>query len=1010
MAHVLAREAELDRLDRSLAQALAGRGQVCFVSGEAGSGKSTLLEEFASRALAAHETLIAVTGTCDAHTGSGDPFLPFREIMEQLTGDLEERGDHGPATKESARRLRHIVVTAGETLVELAPDLIGVVVPGASLLAKAGKYMSGKSKWADKLRTQIDEQNAAPGRLTNLDKGQVYEQYVNVLQRLSAEAPLLILVDDLQWADTASLGLMFRLARRIEGMPVMLVGTYRPNDIAMGRDGERHPLEGMLSEVKRYHGDVVIDLDEARKEGGRAFVDALLDQEPNALDAAFRHKLVEHTGGHPLFTIELLRDLQERGDIHKDDEGAWVAGERLEWEDLPSRVEGVIEERVARLDADTVQSLRVASVEGPQFTAEIVAKVQPTDVRELIRLLSENLQRQHRLVAAAGLRRVAGQRVSSYRFSHQLMQSYLYRQLDEAEASYLHEDVGLALEALFGAEADQIAVQLARHFDLAGLPEKAVPYLRLAGEQAVARYANEQAFEHFRRALELMPADDVDGRYVVTLAIVELHDKRGDARQRNVDTAELRALAERSGDPLKVARALYHRAEYEIETGDHDEAVRSATLAAETAAPLDDDEGLEGRARTALGRALMATADYPAAKDAFQKGLVLSRLAGSPKGEGLALSNLGIMADVTGHAALARSYFEQALAVHEAAGNRNAIPSALMNLAMSHWRTGDLGTARDLLERALRLAHEQGNRGTEATASSNLAIVYKDMGDLVRARRTIEHALALNREHNGPYHVARTLGVLASLLIGDHEYTAARAATREALDIDIAVGDRQDQVFRLTALGELAMVFGQHDEAEELLTQSLDLSREIEERNNESSALRLLADLRLDAGRLDEASALAEEALAVASAVGKPRESGACLLKLADVRLAQGRLDEAHDAYAGVLAEHGESFGVDATAGLVAVALQRGDAGAALERAAPLVEPALGGELATAIEPLRAYEAVYSALRAVHDARAHAVLEAARALIAVAKEKMSGDQQALSSFESRADVRRLLGA
>ena len=320
MPAVLAREVELARLDGYLHKAVAGQGQVCFISGEAGSGKTTLLEEFTQRALEAHDSLIAVAGTCDAHTGSGDAFLPFREIMEQLTGDLEDRTEHAPAKKENAKRLKHIVLVAGETLVEMAPDLIGVVVPGATLLAKAGKYVAGKSKWADRLRKQMEQQQASGFTATNLDKAQVYEQYVNVLERLSAVAPLLLVIDDLQWADTASLGLLFRLARRIDKMPIMVVGNYRPNDIAIGRDGERHPLEAMLSEVKRYRGDVVVDLDEARQTGGRAFVDAYLDEEPNELDEDFRESLLGHTGGHPLFTIELLRDLQERGDILKTDE------------------------------------------------------------------------------------------------------------------------------------------------------------------------------------------------------------------------------------------------------------------------------------------------------------------------------------------------------------------------------------------------------------------------------------------------------------------------------------------------------------------------------------------------------------------------------------------------------------------------------------------------------------------------------------------------------------------
>ena len=303
MQAVLAREVELERLEGYLGEAVAGHGQVCFISGEAGSGKTTLLEEFTHRALEGHASLIAVTGTCDAHTGSGDAFLPFREIMEQLTGDLEERTEQAPAKNENAKRLKNVFLVAGETLVEMAPDLIGVVVPGASLLAKAGKYVAGKSKWADRLRKQMEEQKTAGIGATTLDKAQVYEQYVNVLERLSGIAPLLLVLDDLQWADTASLGLLFRLARRIEKLPIMVVGNYRPNDIAIGRDGQRHPLEAMLSEVKRYMGDVLIDLDDARKANGRAFIDAYLDEEDTRFDDDFRQlrlfgQVCVHDAGH----------------------------------------------------------------------------------------------------------------------------------------------------------------------------------------------------------------------------------------------------------------------------------------------------------------------------------------------------------------------------------------------------------------------------------------------------------------------------------------------------------------------------------------------------------------------------------------------------------------------------------------------------------------------------------------------------------------------------------------
>lgn len=1005
MSDLLARETELARLDGYLRKALAGQGQVCFISGEAGAGKTSLLEEFTARAIGTNSSLVAVTGTCDAHTGSGDAFLPFREVMDQLTGGLEERADQGEDKKENARRMRHLVVLAGETLVDLAPDLIGVVVPGASLLAKAGKYMSGKSKWADKLHKHIDEQQSQGVTTASPDKSQVYEQYVNVLQRLSEVAPLLIVVDDLQWADTASLGLLFRLVRRIGDLPIMLVGIYRPNDVAAGRDGQRHPLEAMLSEAKRYLGDVFIDLDDARSESGREFIDALLDQEPNQFDESFREGLLSHTGGHPLFTIELLRDLQERGDITKDAEGAWVAHQHLSWDDLPTRVEGVIEERVARLEASTIHSLRVASVEGPRFTAEIVAKVQPVDVRELVRLLSESLQRQHRLVTADGMRRVSGQRVSSYRFAHQLMQSYLYRQLDEAEASYLHEDVGLALEALFGDESNEIAVQLARHFDLAGLPEKAVPYLLEAGRQAAARFATEQAFEHYRRGLALLPADALEERYEATLAITELHGRRGDSGKHRDDVIALVAVAEELGDPLKLARAHYQQAYYALNASEHDSAVQYARLAAEAAAPLDDG-GLEGRARTVLGRALTVKGEFALAKDELQKGIVLCRMAGNAAGEGLALAYLGMMADVTGKVTAARGYFEQSLNVHVAAGNRHAVAGAQLNLAVSHWRAGELEVARDLLEQSLRTSRELGDKGTEGTSTANLALVLMDLKESEKALPMAEQALVLNREFNGPYAVTRTLGILSSLRVEQYQYAAAREAAKEALELGESVGDRQDIGFKLAILGQISTTCGHFQEARELLDRALELSREINEPYAEMSALRLLAELRMAEGAPAEAVQFAGEAATLAEEHESTSWAAKAHLIRAQAFMALGDLDAASDEYKIVESGTDVESARDARVGFAEVALARGDTGSALDLVKPLIDAIDSGDFEKAFRPIRAYSIVYDVLRSVHDARAHSVLEAARRYLEGVRTKID-DPDALRVFEASEDVKRL---
>ena len=126
----VARERELAQLNEFLDRALAGQGQVCFVTGEAGSGKTALVTEFARRAEQVHRDLIVVLGNCSAQAGIGDPYLPFREILALLTGDVEARMARRTISPENANRLRVLLRWSGNALLEVAPDLINVLIPG----------------------------------------------------------------------------------------------------------------------------------------------------------------------------------------------------------------------------------------------------------------------------------------------------------------------------------------------------------------------------------------------------------------------------------------------------------------------------------------------------------------------------------------------------------------------------------------------------------------------------------------------------------------------------------------------------------------------------------------------------------------------------------------------------------------------------------------------------------------------------------------------------------------
>src|SRR6185436_6009319 len=176
----------------------------------------------------------------------------------------------------------------------------------------------------------------------------------------------------------------------------------------------------------------------------------------------------------------------------------------LNWNTLPARVEGVIEKRIQRLEKELRGILTIASVEGETFTAEVVARVQQVQERGLVQRLSQELDRQHRLVTAHSLAWLGVQRLSLYRFRHQLFQHYVYHHLAEMERAYLHEAVGSVLEALYGEQSEQVAVQLARHFEQAGLAEKAVVYLLQAGTRAGRLSAYHEALAHVRNGLALL--------------------------------------------------------------------------------------------------------------------------------------------------------------------------------------------------------------------------------------------------------------------------------------------------------------------------------------------------------------------------------------------------------------------------------------------------------------------------------------------------------------------------
>ena len=472
--HFVGRALEMDQLAAHLTGALNGSGRIVFITGEAGHGKTTLMTEFAGHALRTYPDLIVAGGNSEAYAGTGNPYLPFRDILALLTCDIETMGQTRLLSQDQLRRLWALLPYTLQVIVDQSPDLIDLLISGERLRQRVLTHPVA----AATCQTQIEALVHRQTRAGDVTQRRLFDQYAQVLGALANRRPLLLLLDDLQWVDRASADLLYYVARRLAGSRILFLGTYRSSEVEghvrPGRveDGERHVLSPLLQELKRRFGDIEIDLGRSTPEMDRAFVDALVDSEPNRLSETFRAELCQRTQGHPLFTAELLHDMQERGDLVLEDQELWVEGDDVDWDALPARVEAVISRRISLLPAMLREALKIGSVEGETFTAEVVARILGVNGWEIVQQLSSIAGRQHRLIIGQGNQRIGNQSLSRYRFAHGLFQSYLYGNLDEAERSYLHEAVGNALEALTGEDPAVMAVPLAHHFQTARPDDK----------------------------------------------------------------------------------------------------------------------------------------------------------------------------------------------------------------------------------------------------------------------------------------------------------------------------------------------------------------------------------------------------------------------------------------------------------------------------------------------------------------------------------------------------------
>ncbi len=745
---------------------LAGQGTFVFVAGGPGRGKSTLLEALSQQVMDDHPDFLVASGRCHAQAGIGDPYHPFREILAMLTGDVEGLWDAGTISQDHAERLWTAAPMTVEAILDHGPQLLNRLVTGPGLLAR---FTSEElAPWLPRLREQLNQT-----WITNLalEQLQLFQQITRVIHHITIKQPLLLILDDIHWADSNSISLLFHLGRTISETParLLVVCAYRPEELAPLPGNIRHPLAPLLGEFKRDFGDVWIDLGRTGESSRQSFVNDLLDIEPNRLDHEFRSRLFNRTLGHPLFTVELLRALEERGDLQKDLDGCWIQGQAVDWELLPARVEAVIHERIDRLKPDLQEMLKVASIEGEIFTAQVVAQITGQRERKALGQLSQNLQQHHRLVRELEEIETSQGRLTRYRFSHILFQEYLYKSLSQGERRLLHGEVAAALQTLYASELEEHSVELSHHTFQAGELEPAFHFVAMAAERARRLFDSAEAIRLYSQAIDLAATVTVEHTSKATV-----FRGRGQAY-------------ERLGDFDKAA----HDYEIGLQIG----------LA-------ENHERITWRAYLDLGK-LWASRDYDQTRSWFEKALVIARKLEDPACLPTSLNWVGNWYANNNTPRTAINYHLEALEIFTRLGDQLQEAHTYDLLGMACLIAGDLVTSVEYYDRAIAIFQPLNDipslvrsllgRVTDVAmrttyASLPASSINNALADLEKARDIV------NKINSAPDDAwACWSGSLVLMVNG--EFGQALKVAQQGLHISSDIGHREWQVTSRVALG-----------------------------------------------------------------------------------------------------------------------------------------------------------------------------------------------------------------
>ncbi len=630
------------------------------------------------------------------------------------------------------------------------------------------------------------------------------------------EHPVVIALDDLHWADEASLALLENLLSVTDQTPLLFWFIFRTR-----RDKGCWRLRDRAASAFLHRYTEVL-LGPLSKAASRELLSKLLPGAEFTPEA--EQEILDKAAGNPFYLEEVVRSLIDDGAVIPDptNEGRWQITGKIKQITVPGTLQAAIVARMDRLTEDARRALQMASVIGRRFQVGLLRQLAGAETR-LDAWLAQ-LERSG-LIRPVDTNGVDAE--MSYVFPDALVQEVAYASLPVESRQRFHRQIGEVLEETFAGKLEQACDLLAYHFNRSNSEFQAITYLEMAGRVAQAKSANETARQHYTDLLERLGAREAtwQKRFDILAQRQKIYDLWGEQEQRQADLELMFSLAEMYADQGRRSAALNTLADLYFKTGRYS-AAESAAREALAIKELRGDLAGQAMALNTIGVLNYVRGDYDRARQPLVQAAALRRQIQDPEGEAWSMMYLGMIDFKRGNYSAAEDYHRQALARAQERKDWFQESIHLTNMAHVTLSMGKYKAALQQFQDALEMKSRSGDRLGQGFTLYGIGLSSIYLADYEAAEQALQRSLALRREIADERGVSYSLHGLGLAKLQQQQYQPAREYLQQALEVRTRLGLKTEIVADLSYLGRTYLGLGQLAEARETSERALDLLAE----------------------------------------------------------------------------------------------------------------------------------------------------------------------------------------